>query len=54
MSDGTAIRVIFVEDDADVRLGSTQALELAGTSSRSLSRRSSWSRWCGAPPRSGS
>jgi two-component system, NtrC family, C4-dicarboxylate transport response regulator DctD len=25
-----AIRVIFVEDDADVRLGSTQALELAG------------------------
>ncbi|OUL99592.1 sigma-54-dependent transcriptional regulator [Variovorax sp. JS1663] len=30
MSDKTAIRVIFVEDDADVRLGSTQALELAG------------------------
>ncbi|HSV46463.1 MAG TPA: sigma-54 dependent transcriptional regulator [Ramlibacter sp.] len=25
-----AIRVIFVEDDSDVRLGSTQALELAG------------------------
>lgn len=30
MSDAPTIRVIFVEDDADVRLGSTQALELAG------------------------
>ncbi|MEJ8821658.1 sigma-54 dependent transcriptional regulator [Variovorax humicola] len=30
MSTATAIRVIFVEDDADVRLGSKQALELAG------------------------
>ncbi|GAA4354446.1 sigma-54 dependent transcriptional regulator [Variovorax defluvii] len=30
MSDSAPIRVIFVEDDADVRLGSTQALELAG------------------------
>ncbi|MEO8122130.1 MAG: sigma-54 dependent transcriptional regulator, partial [Rhodoferax sp.] len=30
MSDAQPIRVIFVEDDADVRLGSTQALELAG------------------------
>jgi two-component system C4-dicarboxylate transport response regulator DctD len=30
MSEEQAIRVIFVEDDADVRLGSTQALELAG------------------------
>lgn len=30
MNDKPAIRVIFVEDDADVRLGSTQALELAG------------------------
>ena len=29
-NDASAIRVIFVEDDADVRLGSTQALELAG------------------------
>ena len=28
--DPSAIRIIFVEDDADVRLGSTQALELAG------------------------
>jgi two-component system, NtrC family, C4-dicarboxylate transport response regulator DctD len=32
MTDTEAIRVIFVEDDADVRLGSTQALELAGLS----------------------
>jgi two-component system C4-dicarboxylate transport response regulator DctD len=30
MSNAKAIRVIFVEDDADVRLGSTQALQLAG------------------------
>ena len=30
MSDAQVIRVIFVEDDADVRMGSTQALELAG------------------------
>ena len=30
MNDKPDIRVIFVEDDADVRLGSTQALELAG------------------------
>ena len=30
MSDAQVIRVIFVEDEADVRLGSTQALELAG------------------------
>ncbi|MES2942177.1 MAG: hypothetical protein V4772_04820 [Pseudomonadota bacterium] len=30
MNDNKAIRVIFVEDDSDVRLGSTQALELAG------------------------
>jgi len=30
MSDAQSIRVIFVEDEADVRLGSTQALELAG------------------------
>ena len=32
MSDATAIRVIFVEDEPDVRLGSAQALELAGFS----------------------
>jgi two-component system C4-dicarboxylate transport response regulator DctD len=32
MSDAQAIRVIFVEDDADVRMGSAQALELAGLS----------------------
>ena len=30
MSDAQAIHVIFVEDDADVRMGSSQALELAG------------------------
>jgi len=30
MSDAHAIGVIFVEDEVDVRLGSTQALELAG------------------------
>jgi len=30
MSDQQAIRVIFVEDEPDVRMGSTQALELAG------------------------
>lgn len=30
LSNETDIRVIFVEDDADVRLGSKQALELAG------------------------
>lgn len=30
MNDASTIRVIFVEDDVDVRLGSTQALELAG------------------------
>ena len=30
MSDAKAIRVIFVEDDADVRMGSAQALALAG------------------------
>jgi two-component system C4-dicarboxylate transport response regulator DctD len=30
VSDASTVRVIFVEDDADVRLGSTQALELAG------------------------
>src|SRR4051812_36805422 len=30
MSQPEAIRVIFVEDDADVRLGGTQALQLAG------------------------
>ena len=30
MSDAQAIRVIFVEDDDDVRVGSSQALELAG------------------------
>jgi two-component system C4-dicarboxylate transport response regulator DctD len=30
MSDKQAIRVIFVEDEPDVRMGSTQALELAG------------------------
>jgi two-component system C4-dicarboxylate transport response regulator DctD len=30
MSDARAIRVIFVEDDADVRMGSAQALALAG------------------------
>ena len=28
MSDAQAIRVIFVEDDDDVRVGSSQALEL--------------------------
>lgn len=32
MTDPTAIRVILVEDDEDVRMGSTQALELAGFS----------------------
>jgi two-component system C4-dicarboxylate transport response regulator DctD len=30
MSDKQAIRVIFVEDEPDVRMGSQQALELAG------------------------
>src|SRR5215208_5419413 len=30
MSDLQKIRVIFVEDDSDMRLGSTQALTLAG------------------------
>jgi len=30
MSDPHPVRVIFVEDDEDVRLGGTQALELAG------------------------
>ncbi|WP_133649064.1 sigma-54-dependent transcriptional regulator [Paraburkholderia flava] len=30
MNEPLAIRVIFVDDEADVRLGSTQALELAG------------------------
>src|ERR1035437_5134720 len=30
MTDAPAIQVIFVEDDADVRMGSTQALQLAG------------------------
>ncbi|ROZ75319.1 sigma-54 dependent transcriptional regulator [Ramlibacter sp. WS9] len=30
MSDAKQIRVIFVDDDSDMRLGSTQALELAG------------------------
>jgi two-component system, NtrC family, C4-dicarboxylate transport response regulator DctD len=30
MSEPQAIRVIFVEDDSDVRMGSTQALQLAG------------------------
>jgi two-component system C4-dicarboxylate transport response regulator DctD len=37
MSDAQAIRVIFVEDDADVRMGSAQALELAGISVDSFS-----------------
>jgi two-component system, NtrC family, C4-dicarboxylate transport response regulator DctD len=32
MSDSHPVRVIFVEDDEDVRLGSAQALELAGFS----------------------
>ena len=30
MNDTKQIRVNFVEDDSDVRLGSTQALQLAG------------------------
>ena len=54
MTDVPPIRVVFVEDDEDVRLGSAQALELAGfevegypTSSRRTRRSSPACRpWC--------